>query len=73
MEGVCPNAIFTPRNVPILLRSKVKEELDWMEKLGVITKVTQPTPWCAGMVLVPKKSSDVGICGHLKPLNEEVL
>ena len=52
-------ALFAPRNVPIPLWSKFKEELDRMEKLGVITKVTQPTPWCAGMVVVPKKSGSV--------------
>ena len=49
------------------------EELDWMEKLGVITKVTHPTSWCAGMVVVPKKSGSVRICVDLKPLNEGVL
>lgn len=44
-----------------------------MEQLGVISKVTDPTPWCAGMVVVPKKSGAVRICVDLKPLNENVL
>lgn len=26
-----------------------------MEELGVIVRVNEPTDWCAGMVLVPKK------------------
>ena len=72
-EGLRLYALFTPRNVPIPLRTKVKEELDRMEELGVITKVTEPTPWCAGMVVVPKKSGSVRICVDLKPLNEGVL
>lgn len=68
-----PHAIFTPRHVPFPLRSKVAEELDRMEKAGVISKVTEPTEWCAGMVVVPKKSGKVRICVDLKPLNRSVL
>ena len=44
-----------------------------MGKLGVISKVDKPTHWCAGMVVVPKKSGEVRICVDLKPLNESVL
>ena len=44
-----------------------------MESMGVISKVDEPTPWCAGMVVVPKKSGDIRICVDLKPLNESVL
>ena len=46
-EGVKPHALFTPWNVPIPLRPKVQEELERMEKLQVISRVTDPTPWCA--------------------------
>ena len=72
-DGATPHALFTPRNVPIPLRGKVKEELLRMEQLGVIRKVVDPTPWCAGMVVVPKSSGAVRICVDLKPLNENVL
>ena len=68
-----PYALYTARNVPIPLRGKVKQELERMKKLGVISKVDKPTLWCAGMVVVPKKSGDVRICVDLKPLNESVL
>ena len=67
-----PHTLFTPRLVPLPLRPKVTEELDRMEKSGVISKVTEPTPWCAGMVVVPKKSGNVRICVDLKPLNRSV-
>ncbi len=71
--GAKPDALFTARRVPLPLRSKVKDELDRMEALGVISKVSEPTPWYAGMVTVPKKSGSIRICIDLKPLNESVL
>lgn len=68
-----PHALFTPRHVPLPLRSKVKEELARMESLGVISKVDEPTPWCSGIVIVPKKAGTIRICVDLKRLNENVL
>ena len=44
-----------------------------MQKLGVIKKVSEPTPWCAVIVVVPKKSGDIRICVDLQPLIENVL
>lgn len=44
-----------------------------MESVGVISPVDTPTPWCAGMVVVPKKSGNIHVCVDLKPLNESVL
>ena len=33
----------------------------------------EPTAWCAGMVVVPKKNGSIRICVDLKPLNENVM
>ena len=44
-----------------------------METQEVISKVDQQTPWCAGMVAVPKKSGAIRICVDLKRLNQNVL
>ena len=68
-----PFALSTPRNIALPLRLKVKQELLRMEAMGVISKVDEPTPWCAGMIVVPKKSGEVRICVDLKPLNKSVL
>ena len=68
-----PHALFTPSNVPLPLRSKVAEELERMEKAGVISKVSEPTPCCAGLVVVPKKSGRVRICVDMKSLNQSIL
>ena len=68
-----PFAISTPRRVPLPLYGKVKNELQRMEDLGVISKVDEPTDWCAGIVVVPKKDGGVRICVDLTKLNENVL
>ena len=68
-----PFALYTPRNVPIPLRKKVKEELSRMQTLGVISPIEEPTQWCAGMVVVPKPSGAVRICVDYRQLNESVL
>jgi len=44
-----------------------------MKATGVIHKVNCSTDWCAGMVVVQKKSGGVQICVDLKPLNQNVL
>jgi len=44
--------------------------LNHMEQLEVIRKITEPTEWCAGMVVIPKKSGAIRICADLKLLHE---
>ena len=61
-----PYSLYTPPR-------DVYKELNRMEALGIITKVSAPTPWCAGMVVVRKKSGKVRICVDLKRLNQSVL
>ena len=67
-----PFALNAPRRVPVPLMAAVKEELERMQELGVIEKVTDPTDWCAGMVVVPKKNKKVRICVDLTKLNKSV-
>ena len=67
-----PFSLSTPRRVAIPLLKSVRQELERMEKLGVIAKVTQPTEWCSGMVVVPKANLRVRICVDLTKLNESV-
>ena len=72
-DNATPYSLYVSRNVPIPLCPKVEQELNRMERLGVISRVMAPAPWCAGMVVVPKKSGEVRVCVDLKPLNESVL
>ena len=49
-----PFAQSAPTHVAVLLMGAVKQKLERMEMLGVITKIQEPTEWCAGMVVVLK-------------------
>ena len=71
-EGAKPFAMTVPRRVAIPLMRPVKDELTRMEKLGVIIRVSEPTDWCAGMVVVPKGNGKVRICVDLTRLNKSV-
>ena len=67
-----PYVLTTPRRVALPLLPKVKQELSRMENMGVITKVDNPTDWCAGMVVVPKPNGNIRICIDLTKLNASV-
>ena len=60
------------RRVPIPLQQPVIAELKEMERAGVISRVTEPTEWCAGMVPVPEKNGKVRICVDFTALNRNV-
>ncbi|KAL4007109.1 Rho guanine nucleotide exchange factor 40 [Sarotherodon galilaeus] len=47
--------------------------LNRMEQQGVISKVEEPTDWCAPMVVVPKRTGKVRICSDLTELNKYVM
>ena len=48
-ENIKP-VIHPPRRVPVTLRTRVKDELSRMEKLGVVERVHQPSDWVNSMV-----------------------
>ena len=51
-----------PRRAPIAIQPKLKEELDRMENLGVISKVTEPTDWVSSLVIVHKPDGRIRVC-----------
>lgn len=68
-----PFSLPVARRIPIPLRDVVKSELDEMESKGVIRRVVNPTPWCAGLVVVPKSAGGYRLCVDLTKLNKVVL
>ena len=70
--GAKPFCVATPRRIPLSLEEAVKLELKIMEEQGVISKVTRPTDWCCGMVVVPKANGKVRICVDYAKLNKYV-
>ena len=56
---------ITPaRRVPTALKEKYKEELDRLEKLGVLATVYEPTPCVSSVVIATKKSGALRTPDH---------
>ena len=53
-----PFCVTTPRTVPFAYRDKLMKEIDLLVSQGIISPVTEPTEWCAPIVVTPKKNSD---------------
>ena len=69
---VKPFCLYTPRKIAHPLLIPVEEEINKMLEQGVISEVTEPTEWCAGIVPVPKKNNHVRICVDFTHLNRAV-
>ena len=51
---------------------EIKEELDQMERTGVIEKVTEPTDWVSSLVYARKQSGKLIICLDPRDLNKSI-
>ena len=68
-----PFCVKTPRSIPFAYRDKLKSELDLLQEQGIIAPITEPTEWCAPIVITPKKDSDsIRMCVDLSHLNKYV-
>ena len=60
------------RPIPFALKNAVGKELDRLETLGILRKVTH-SAWAAPIVVVPKKDGRLHICGDFKVTVNAVL
>lgn len=62
----------SPRRIPFHLRKQVEEELDNLERQGIIEKVEGPTPWVSPLVVIPKKNGSVRLCVDMRMPNKAI-
>jgi hypothetical protein len=61
-KDAIPITAATHRRVPHPLWEQTRKKLEQLEAMDVISKVTEPTPWCGYMLVVPKpESKDIRI------------
>ena len=72
-DGANPFCLAAPRRVLLPLQSAGDDEIKCMLDNNVISLVTKPTDWCAGIVVLPKKDGQGRICVDYTHLNKNVL
>ena len=65
-------AVQTPlRKIPLAVQERVEAELQRLQTLGVLEKVTSPSDWISSMIATEKKGSEkIRLCIDPKPLNQ---
>lgn len=71
-DGSIPR-IDSQRKIPFGLRSLLKDELERMERYGIIERVIEPTEWVNSIVIVKKKNNTVRICLDPRHLNNYII
>ena len=66
------NPLVTPVKIPLrkyllTVQDRLEQELNRLEKLGVIQRVTEPTEWISGMVVTEKKNGSLRVCIDPRP------
>ena len=72
LDPSVPAVVNPPRRIPFLLKDKVKNEIDRMLRLGIISKAEEPTEWVNLIVIVEKHNGSIGSCLDPKDLNQAV-
>lgn len=65
VDSMAEPRFYRPRPVPFAMRPVVEEELDRLERVGVLERVNH-SDWATPIVAVPKKDGHVRLCGDYK-------
>ena len=68
-----PPKIHAVRKFPIQLKQKLIHELQRLENLNIICRVTEPTDWVNSMAISIKGSGDLRLCLDPKDLNNAIM
>ena len=68
---VKPFCVAATRRIPFAFRDQLKAEIDELLTESIIAPVTEPTKWCAPIVVAPKKrkSQNVRLCVDFSQLD----
>ncbi|KAK2727953.1 hypothetical protein QYM36_008431 [Artemia franciscana] len=70
-EGAVPT-VPPPKRVPFALEKRLKAELDRLEQMKIIEKVTKHTDWVNSVVIVEKANGNLRICLDPVDLNKNL-
>lgn len=69
-ENVQP-VVHPPRKGPIAIKAHLKAELDRLQKINIITPVSEPMPWVSSCLMVVKPNK-IRICIDPKDLHQSL-
>ena len=67
-----PPVVHAARKVPYSMKNKLKVELDRLEQMEVIEKVTHPTDWVNNLVVIEKSNGNIRVCLDPGDLNKAI-
>lgn len=62
--------VMPARQVPLALRGPLRDELDLMERGGIIHKVSAPTDWVSPLVVLRKNNGKLRFCMDPRNIND---
>ena len=71
-DTTIPPVVHAPRRTLILMIHEIKEELDQIERTGIIEKVREPTDWVSSLVYVRKQSGKIKIFLDPRYINKAI-